>query len=388
MSTETDEFLAHYGRKGMKWGVVRDDDELAKAGPVTSKSGSESTTEVPKKATKSKAAPGSSEPTQKPNVENVSKSGSESKMPKRRALELEAKYLEQGISADEAQRKIEKRLKVEKGLKIAGAVAVVGIGAYVAQNQIGKRYAGVTLDKGTTMTYINALGPKADYDRRLYTTFKEGDTKKYRGLLADNLRKNATGTTIYETKLTTTEQIKAPSNKQAAKIYEEMARKGDIDRHPMGYKFFNQSLVEGNEINSKKFYGEMKKRGYNALLDSNDQFISGYNTKKPLILFNAKSSTNKTGEKIVSNQTSSKLANRQKATTIARSFAPHAALGAAAVAISKRSKSKNKYNAVNDYLKEHPNTKKTPAEIFASLQQDELGNYVVPKPPTKKGGKK
>ena len=377
---DVDDFLAHYGRKGMKWGVVRDDDELAKAGPV---SGSK-----PKASGEVKTSGSSSAPKAKTSEDIPPAKVSESQ--KRRRLELEAQYLQAGITGDAAQAKIEKRLKVEKGLKIAGAVAVVGVGAYIAQNQIGKRYAGVSLEKGTTMTYINALGPKADYNRRLYTTFQEGDTKKYRGLLADNLRRNADDTTIYETKLTATENIKAPSNKQAAKIYAEMVKAGAVNENPRGYKFFNQGLVEGNDHDAKIFYGEMKKRGYNAILDTNDQFISGYNTKKPLILFNANSSAVKTGEKIVSEQTSSKLAGRQKAVLISRGFAPHAAVGAAAIAFSKINKSKTKYDAVNDYIAQNPKTKKTPAEIFASLQKEPDGSYSVParKPAAKKGGKK
>lgn len=383
---EVNDFLAHYGRKGMKWGVVRDDDELAKAGPSSG----------PKTKSSGEVKTAGSSSTPKAKISGETKTSDDtapakmSESQKRRRLELEAQYLQAGITGDAAQAKIEKRLKVEKGLKIAGAVAVVGVSAYVVQNQIGKRYAGVTLEKGTTMTYINALGPKADYDRRLYTTFKEGDTKKYRGLLADNLRKNAADTTIYETKLKTTEDIKAPSNKQAAKIYEEMANRGEVMRNPLGYKFFNQGLVEGNDRDAQNFYGEMKKRGYNAILDTNDQFISGYNTKKPLILFNAQSSTVKSGEKIVSEQTSSKLAGRQKAVLIGRSFAPHAAVGAAAIAFSKISKSKTKYDAVNEYIAQNPKTKKTPAEIFASLQKEPDGSYSVParKPAAKKGGKK
>ena len=355
---DADTFLAHYGKKGMKWGVVNDD--------VVDTAGSPS------------------RPTAK-----RSSNGSASESSKRKRLELEAHYLEKGITGEAAQQKIDKRLKVEKGLKIAGAVAVVGLGAYVAKNQLGKRYAGVTLEKGFDLTYINAMGPKADYNRRLYTTFNEGDTKKYRGLLASQLRQNQTDTTIYETKLTAREQIKAPSNKEAARIYKELVSKGQLDAHPQGYKYFNKDLVTDGP-GSKTFYSEMSKRGYNALLDTNDQFISGYNTKKPLILFNAESSTVKTGEKIVSKQTTDGLANRQKAAIVGKSFIPHAAVGAALVAVSKKSKSKNKYEAVNAYLAEHPNSKMTPAQIFNSLQQEPDGNYRVPSKSasTKKGGRK
>ena len=54
------------------------------------------------------------------------------------------------------------------------------------------------------------------------------------------------------------------------------------------YKAFNLSLVHHNaqEIAAQnRFYGELKKKGYNALLDYNDKEYSSYHAKRPMIVF-------------------------------------------------------------------------------------------------------
>lgn len=58
------------------------------------------------------------------------------------------------------------------------------------------------------------------------------------------------------------------------------------------YKAFNLSLVNHNkqEIAAQdRFYGELKKKGYNALLDYNDKEYSSYHAKRPMIVFDVDS---------------------------------------------------------------------------------------------------
>lgn len=58
------------------------------------------------------------------------------------------------------------------------------------------------------------------------------------------------------------------------------------------YKAFNLSLTNHNqqEIAAQNtFYGEMKKKGYNALLDYNDREYSSYHAKRPMIVFDTDS---------------------------------------------------------------------------------------------------
>lgn len=54
------------------------------------------------------------------------------------------------------------------------------------------------------------------------------------------------------------------------------------------YKALNLSLTNHNEQEvamQSKFYGEMKKHGYSALLDLNDKSYSSYHAKSPIIIF-------------------------------------------------------------------------------------------------------
>lgn len=55
------------------------------------------------------------------------------------------------------------------------------------------------------------------------------------------------------------------------------------------YKALNLSLVYHNPYEialQDKFYGELKKKGYDALLDYNDKDYSSYHAKRPMIVFN------------------------------------------------------------------------------------------------------
>lgn len=58
------------------------------------------------------------------------------------------------------------------------------------------------------------------------------------------------------------------------------------------YKALNLSLTNHNEQEvaaQNRFYGELKKKGYNALLDYNDREYSSYHAKRPMIVFDVDS---------------------------------------------------------------------------------------------------
>lgn len=145
---------------------------------------------------------------------------------------------------------------------------------------------------------------------------------------AKDLRERATNTKVYQLKLEATKKLKIPSDENASDITASLlkesefkknlvasiedsktkmlrptqqmlfsqaqnALKKDPDRMTKSekvavYKAFNLSLVHHNEQEiaaQNRFYGELKKKGYNALLDYNDKEYSSYHAKRPMIVF-------------------------------------------------------------------------------------------------------
>ena len=325
-----DDYLEHYGIKGMKWGVRREEGPDGLVGKNKS----------------------SKEPT------------GDSNKSKRR-VHLEAKYISKGDDQATAEIKADRRIKTDKVLLAVGGVAVGTAVAIGAKNYHTKMLKGVNLDMGVEMKNLNALGDKQDLDRRLFVSLEERDSKKYRGLLAQSLRMNRGASAIYETTLTAKSNIKAPSQLQAKKLYKEFTNNS---RYAKPYSEFNRNLVSYSEQN-ESFYDFMSKKGYNAILDYNDQFLSGYNSKRPLILFNAESSTTKTGQRIVSEQESKKLAKIQTPLLLGQKLAPTVGVGVAYLGARKTSKMSQRYDQVNKYFEEHPNSEKTYAEVYANLDK-------------------
>lgn len=327
---KVDTFLIHYGVKGMKWG------QTTKSGKARNDDG------VPLKDSEKSA----------------------------HRVRLEAQGVKKGLSQSDAEKRAAGKIKTEKILAIAGGVALLGLAAYVAKQGYDKSFTEINLPAGFEFKNINALGDKQDLNRRLFTTINDKDNSKYKGLLAETLRKNEDRTTIYEMTLKSTEAIKAPSQRQAAKLYKEFItenpRQGRYGAD-IPYPLFNKQLVVSTDQNDN-FYSFMKKKGYNSILDANDQFISGYDTKHPLILFNAASSTVKAGQKIVDQETSGKLAKRQTNALMTRQLAPVVGLGLAYVGGLKAIDTKNRHGAVNKYLKDHPDSKLSYAEVYANLK--------------------
>lgn len=331
--------IQHFGIPGMKWGVRKKREKFYRGGKQYS---------IPKK-----------------------KSG--------HRVRLEAGYLKKGYSESDAEQMAARRIKGEKFVAGALGTAAVAGASYIAYREIGKRYSSVVLEAGTDLHYINALGDKATYDRRLYTSFEKGDTKKYKGLLATALRKNAADTTIYDTVLRTTETVKAPSQHEAAKLYKEFLSVNK-DLPKWSYNEMNRRIVgtmKGDDPTAAGFMSFLKTKGYNAILDANDQFISGYSTKKPLILFNAASSTVKVGESVVSKQLSDRLNKIQMAVVYTKELAPSIGLGVAMVGGRQALDTSNKYGAVNSYFKKNPKSNYSYGAVYNALKATPSGNYIV-----------
>lgn len=205
----------------------------------------------------------------------------------------------------------------------------------------------------TTQNFENfafyATYKKADMDKYMglfgknLTSRAKNDAKKAKEIAkasgsdkdastAKELREKANSMKVYQLKLSTTKKLRVPSDENASDITAKLLKEQDFKdnliasiqdskekmRRPQQqilfnraqkalrkdpnkmtyaekvdvYKAFNLSLVNHNsqEIAAQdRFYGELKKKGYNALLDYNDKDYSSYHAKRPMIVFDTDS---------------------------------------------------------------------------------------------------
>ena len=149
---------------------------------------------------------------------------------------------------------------------------------------------------------------------------------------AKQLRDRADNMQVYQLKLESTKKLKVPSDENARDITANLLKESEFKKNVVAsiqdskekmrrptqqvlfrqaenalekdpsrltksekvaiYKALNLSLVNHNqqEIAAQdRFYGELKKKGYNALLDYNDKDYSSYHAKRPMIVFDTDS---------------------------------------------------------------------------------------------------
>ena len=149
---------------------------------------------------------------------------------------------------------------------------------------------------------------------------------------ANELRDKANNTKVYQLKLEAVKKLKVPSDENASDITANLLKEPDFKDNVIAsivdskekmkrpsqqilfnqaqnalkkdpdklsssekvavYKALNLSLVNHNaqEIAAQdRFYSELKKKGYNALLDYNDKEYSSYHAKRPMIVFDVES---------------------------------------------------------------------------------------------------
>lgn len=145
------------------------------------------------------------------------------------------------------------------------------------------------------------------------------------------------------------------------------------------YKALNLSLTNHNaqEVAAQnRFYGELKKKGYNALLDYNDKEYSSYHAKRPMIVFDTDSvklrSVTETNPKVVNKLYKKYNTERIVKESIANTVGLVGKLGHKTVSEcdSYVNRKLNDYlspggssKTVENYKKEHPNTKLSDREI-------------------------
>ena len=137
------------------------------------------------------------------------------------------------------------------------------------------------------------------------------------------------------------------------------------------YDRFNQALAtpqfQSKGIH-KKFYSELEKRGYNAILDINDTRYSGYKdiSKSPTIFF-GDGKWEKIGSRQLSDTEIDNNVVKYTSTLLAKQFGKEAVGIAAAIGVGKNISDSQK---INRYLDEHPNSKLSKKEILEAVRQE------------------
>ena len=367
-----DYVLVHYGVKGMKWGVRKDR-------PISKR--------------------------------KQARLDSKAETRRDARVHAEARYIRKGKSPEEAARLVDRNLKIAKIVSVTAGVALTAAAINAGNNYRIKQFTETVIEKGQTLQHIRPDTPNFAMDRRLYATFLKGDQRRYDGLFINHLlsaRKGLEGLTDEQRKahgievaskiakhtLQATERIHAPSQEQAAGLFKEFLtdQGGSLSREAskwgkqaakLNYRQFNRELVTGGTLRTEQFYDFMKSKGYNAILDANDQFFSGFNAKKPIIVFNPDSTLAKAGKTIVNEQAGKRLGDLQTAGVVAKQLAPLLGIGAGIGTLNYRGKrgiaESNTSAAVDKYLKRYPGSNLTRAEIAANLGINKKGAYVTPK---------
>ena len=361
--------LYHHGIKGQKWGVRRfqkKDGTLTSAGKKRYQDDSDN---QPQKET--------------------------------RYDKLYSKYKSLGYKDAEARQAAKGQVVSERVLMTVGGVAAaaaVGYGVY--------RYRDITKDRvikpGQVMQTVHKgdISDRITPDNPFFASYTKKDNTIYASKVFSHFNKDSTVTTFY-----TKDGIKAASEKTGRKVFDELCktnpevaeyskRMGKFGQGRKAYERFNYSLVLRNNSETAKkmgvgdldhdkihniFYNELKKRGYGAVIDVNDSRKEGF-TFNPVIVFDDQykcivGSTKASDSQLRGEQAlkGMKYAKRRMAITKPATLLVNPAVAAAGYgylcsigATTKNNRElNNKVKFIEDYRKEHPNTKLSNARIAA-----------------------
>lgn len=339
------EALAHYGVKGMRWGVHKEDDA---GGPAISAKKQQKVNDFFDEAAKARAlaAEMDEQGIDSPEMRRlygkaVDRSdrmfaimyGQSKDKAVRQQIEFNekrAQYLEKNAEAIQAGKLTSGQKKaLIGGLAASAVIGYVGYRAYQdaqsnkatpgdsinsrvftrryvesAEQYMGKRIPSydalddhdIAIPKGTVFSRLTAYKDE-DMEGRLYTTFTEDDNNKYRGIYGAALRQRTGKRELFVSEMKMGESVRSPSHRKRVEIYADLRREiaGDPDTPAFRkyhsdlalhhYNNFARQLVSKSEI-SDRYFKMVEDRGYNAILDDND---AGQLSDLPMILLRPKS---------------------------------------------------------------------------------------------------
>lgn len=228
------------------------------------------------------------------------------------------KYKAQGKSDEEAVKAAEKRIKIETAMVGAAALTIAAAGVYAANKAIRDRTDQI-IKAGETLQRVEMQDTGGKLHDSFFVSKGAHDNKRYSNMLGP-MRKINTGQAYLMKLQAEGDIRVASNKKAAkvfGDLYKndpEFRKQTEnyVGKHFAGRNFvlnknnlsdrnirkmydnFNSNIIvardeDGIDISSK-FYNRLKAEGYGAIQDINDMKYSGYNAKNPLIIFdNSKS---------------------------------------------------------------------------------------------------
>ena len=345
---------------------------------------------------------------------------------------MRKKYQAQGMSEEDAAAAAYRKAQRAKIMAAAAGIAVAAIGVSVAYKH-WEQYGDRVIKTGTTLQRITG-DENGNFDRAFYASYDKVDKRKYLGLYGGgqlqqvNAAYGRAGADVYKLETDVGDTMRAAGRKAAiAALNEELARNSEMrslliesiknNNHPINlgwyeknsaleklgadgsefkpfgkneYDVLNSLLVYHDDTQQKvtdMFYSALKRKGYSAVLDVNDQFYSGYEAKAPVIVFDSAKLTNP--RKTAVNSTAAAEAYRDIVGEMQAKaerkgymeaakgalFSPYLVVAGVGTAVAASAKSariaETQKTAIENYKKEHPNSKLSDREILESLYSDE-----------------